>query len=90
MATLLKAAAVQSRAPMGSPMSTVLSSATSRIFTPSTGVATETSPVVNASSVKTCPAKKSTPATAGCHHSDGDGIVPPSSHNGAAIRAVCN
>ncbi len=87
MATLLNAAAVQRRAPMGSPMSTTLSSATSTIFRPETGVATETSPVVNASSVKTCPAKKSTPATTGCHHKENAGIVPPSSQNGTAIKA---
>ena len=88
IAMLLKPAAVQSRAPMGSPMSTVLNSATSRIFRPSTGVATETSPVFSASRVKTCPAKNNVAAAGGCHHKDDEGIVPPSSHNGTAAAAV--
>jgi len=50
-------------------------------------VATETSPVLKASSVKICPAKKSAPPTAGCHQSRAAGIVPPSSQSGMATSA---
>ena len=82
---MLNAAAVQSRAPIGSPMSTALSTATSRIFTPSTGVATETSPVLSASNVRICPPKKSIAAIGGCHQSI-DGRVPPSGNRSVAAR----
>jgi hypothetical protein len=69
---------------MGSPMSTATKIATRRIFRPSTGVATETSPVLSATSVNTCPPKNRRPASGGCHHRDGDGIRPPRSRSGAA------
>ena len=87
MAALLRSAAIHNRAPMGSPSSTVVSDATSRIFTPSTGVATETSPVFKASRLKTCPTTKSSVTNAGCHQSCDEGIVPPSSQSGANTSA---
>src|SRR5688572_6388297 len=87
-AMVLKPAAVQRRAPIESPINTVLNNATSRILIPSTGVATETSPVFSASRLKICPAKNIVAATGGCHHKEEDGIVPPRSHNGTATIAV--
>ena len=83
MASVLMPAATHHFSGTGSASSSTLKNATSTTFSPSTGVATDTSPLCNALNVKICPKKNSVPARTGCHPSATGRPAPPSSQNGA-------
>lgn len=79
---MASAAAIHHAGRTGSATSSALAPATKMIFSPSTGVARDTSPA-RAANVNTCPAKNSDAHKAACPSIHQPGSAPPRNHSGA-------